>query len=158
MILNQLLAGTSIPFKKRCNIRLKAGIFTLLLGIITILLSYIAGSTTNIFEHRDMLYGFYIGTGIGLSAASFLIIVRNARYLKDSGLGHKREIYENDERNRLLSLRCWALAGYAMLLVLYAALIASSFLSIIVFETLMTVLFIYLFLLLLFKFILNQMM
>ena len=61
------------------------------------------------------------------------------RYLKDPELRKARKIYETDERNRLLGLRCWAYTGYTVMILLYIGILVSGFISLTVSRTLMAV-------------------
>ena len=89
--------------------------------------------------YTDYIPGFYWGTGAGLVAAGIISIIRNVKYLKNPELGKKRKIYETDERNRMLGLRCWAYTGYTMMLTLYIGILVSGFISLTVSKTLMVV-------------------
>ena len=80
------------------------------------------------------------------------------RYLKNPELLKKGQVAEDDERNRLLGLRCWAYTGYAMFLVLYVGMLIGGFISPTVVVVLQTVLAVYALLLLVFRTILARCM
>ncbi len=84
--------------------------------------------------------GFYVGTGCSLIAASIITIIRNIRLLKNEEALKNREIYEFDERNRMIGLKCWSYAGYAMFLILYIALLITGALNVIVMKTILVIL------------------
>ena len=98
------------------------------------------------------------GFGIALIAAGGALIVKNMRYLKNPELLKKGQVAEDDERNRLLGLRCWAYTGYAMFLVLYVGMLIGGFISPTVVVVLQTVLAVYALLLLVFRTILARCM
>ena len=84
--------------------------------------------------------------------------MRNRRYLSDPKLRREREVAENDERNRLLGLRCWAYAGYTMFLALYVGILVCGFVSVTTAKVLMVVSGVYALLLLLFRILLSRAM
>ena len=79
--------------------------------------------------YREFMPEFYVGTGFGLAAAGIISIIRNLQYLRNPELKEKRRIYETDERNRMLGLRCWAYTGYTMMFMLYIGVLVSGFIS-----------------------------
>ena len=102
--------------------------------------------------------GFYGGTGFGLAAAGVITIIRNLKYLRNPELKEKRRIYETDERNRMLGLRCWAYTGYTMMLSLYIGILISGFISMTVTKTLISVAAFFAVLLLVFRRLLQKIM
>ena len=116
MLLNNLFIDNPINFEKRCKTRIIASCLLLVLGAVTIALSFLAGDHIPVLymtaDHYDFIPGFYMGTGFGLLFAAIATIIKNVRYLKKPDLKKEREIYETDERNRMLGLRSWAYAGY----------------------------------------------
>ena len=130
MWLNHLFIDSPIDFEKRCRNRVWIGVLFLVLGAAALALSFVA---------RDRVMVMYLGTGAGLVAAGIISIIRNVKYLKNPELGKKRKIYETDERNRMLGLRCWAYTGYTMMLTLYIGILVSGFISLTVSKTLMVV-------------------
>lgn len=72
-------------------------------------------------------------------AASLVKIGRTRRYLLNPELGKGKWLEENDERNRLIGLRCWAFSGYALFLLLYAGILISGFMNMTVARVLMAV-------------------
>ena len=101
---------------------------------------------------------FYMGTGIGLMTGGIISVMRNRRYLADPNRKRESAIAESDERNRLLGLRCWALAGYSMFLILYVGILISGFLNGTVTKVLLAVVAVYALLLGLFRFLLGKSM
>ena len=52
----------------------------------------------------------------------------------------EREIYESDERNRMIGLKCWSYAGYAMFILLYIALLFAGAVNVVVMNTILVTL------------------
>ena len=65
---------------------------------------------------------------------------------------------ESDERNRLIGLRCWALAGYTMFLFLYLAMLAAGLYSVTVLKVLLAVTAAFAFLLLVYRIMLQRLL
>ena len=84
--------------------------------------------------------------------------MRNLKYLRNPELKEKRRIYETDERNRMLGLRCWAYTGYTMMLMLYIGVLVSGFISMTVAKTLIFVVALFAVLLLVFRGLLQKVM
>lgn len=61
-------------------------------------------------------------------------MLKNAEALKE------REIYESDERNRLIGLKSWSYAGYAMFIILYIALLVAGAVDVVIMNTILVVL------------------
>lgn len=162
MWLNQLFVEVPIDFEKRCRKRMIMGALFAILGIVTIACSFLAQERTFVLYlergYREFISGFYLGTGIGLVAAGLTRIIRNFRYLKKPELKRARQIYENDERNRMLGLRCWAYAGYTMLFVLYFGILVGGLISKTVLITLIIIAVFYAAVLLIFRLLLQKAM
>ena len=157
MWLNQLFIENPIDFEKRCRNRIVFGICFILLGAAAIGLSFAVRNRAMVMYleqgYRDFMPGFYGGTGFGLAASGVISIIRNLQYLRNPELKEKRRIYETDERNRMLGLRSWAYAGYAMLFILYIGILVSGFISIIILKTLLVILAVYVLVLFIFRMI-----
>lgn len=162
MLLNQLFIDNPINFDKRCKTRIVCSCLLIVLGAAAVALSFLAGNQLPVSYleegHSDFLSGFYLGTGFGLICAAAATIIKNVRYLKNPKLRKEREIYESDERNRMLGLRCWAYTGYAMLFLLYTGILVSGFISLTVLKTLLVVIAVYGVMLLIFRCILQKAM
>ena len=72
---------------------------------------------------------FYLVLGAALMAASLVQIYRTRRCLRDPELKKAKQLAESDERNRLIGLKCWAVSGYAMFLLLYLGVLVSGFVN-----------------------------
>lgn len=162
MWMNRLFVDSPIDFEKRCRNRIITGILFMVLGAVALVLSVVARDRVMVMYlepgYRDFIPSFYGGTGAGLLAAGLISIIRNMRYLKNTELGKKQKIYETDERNRMIGLRCWAYTGYTMMLALYAGILVSGFISLTVTRTLMAVAAFYAVVLFLFRRLLQKAM
>lgn len=162
MWLNQLFGDGSIDLSKRCRTRMKVGAAVVVLGAITMGMTFLSrGRMPALYLEeggRDFMSGYYSTLGLALMAAGAALIIKNMRYLKDPERLKKREVAENDERNRLLGLRSWAYAGYAMFLVLYVGMLVSGFISMTVMMVLQAVIAAYALMLLLFRILLTRCM
>ena len=64
----------------------------------------------------DIIDSFWGGMGTGLIAVGIVQTVRWMRYRSNSEFREKFDTNENDERNRFISNKAWAWAGYISLL------------------------------------------
>lgn len=161
MWLKQLFMETTIDFEKRCKTRIVTSIIVATLGALSILLSFMADQIPVLYLEsgfRRFVPDFYRGAGCGLLSVAIVLIIRNIRYLKNPELCKKQEVVENDERNRMLGLRCWAYAGYSMFLFLYIGMLFAGFISMTVLKVLLVVGGVYGLLLLIFRLILRKVM
>ncbi|MBQ4536536.1 MAG: hypothetical protein II994_02825 [Lachnospiraceae bacterium] len=130
----------NINVEKRLKTRILYCVLLILLGIASLIISMGDVLPLKISEY---VTGFYTGIGFALIASGILTIVRNVRILKDPALLKERSIYENDERNRMISLKTWSYAGYAMFILLYAGMLVAAFISELVLNTLLVTLGVY---------------
>lgn len=163
MSANQLLTGKTIDFEKKCHMRMWVSVGLFLLGLAAAILGLAVGAekipaSLLASDFDDFVPGFYTGTGCGLMAASLITWIRQRRYLTNAELCKKKSIEENDERMRLIGLRCWAYAGYSMFIFLYIGMLVSLFISSVFLKTLLLVLSVFALLLLVFKVILTRIM
>lgn len=88
---------------------------------------------------NDHHSGFISGIGVGLGICGVLLLIRNQKLLKNEKELKKQWIEENDERNRLVTLKTMSTAGMWAFGLIYTALIISFFLDMKVFLTLVAV-------------------
>lgn len=148
MRLNTLFTEEPIDFESRCRTRIKVGLGITVLGLLSLAVMALGG--------QDMV--FCGSLGAGLMAGGILSVRRNRRYLKDPALRKRQEVTENDERNRLLGLRCWAYSGYTMFLLLYVGILVSGFVDRTAAMVLLTVAGVYALVLLVFRVFLQKVM
>ena len=163
MILDKMFSCTKADFEKRCRTRILVGAGIILLGVVALAAAFMYGHKVMPLilegENRtDFIRGFYTGSGCGLIAAGVITIIKNIRYLKNDELRKMRALEEGDERNQMIGQKCWAYAGYSLLLCLYVGILLSGYISFAVLQTLLVVLAVYGGLLLIFKILLNKAM
>ena len=78
--------------------------------------------------------------GFGVIVAGVITIINNVRLLKNPEKLKEREIYESDERNKMIGLKTWSYAGYAMFILLYIAQMVAGAFNVMVMNTLLAVL------------------
>lgn len=132
------LNNESMDFKDKCKRRIRINVLFMLLGLVVFMISLIFSQYLADSESTG-LPSFYAGLGVGAFAGGFVRLLRNRRYLTDEQLGSKRQVYEMDERIRLMGLRSWSYTGYTMFLLLYLGIVISGFYNVIVMRTLLAV-------------------
>lgn len=135
MLLNESKSGKDITQKIKLRI-----MYAALLTILGIISLYVGICIPLASGNTEFSSGFYTRTGSSIIAASMVTIIRNIRLLKNKDALKHREIYEFDERNRMIGLKSWSYAGYAMFLLLYIALLFAGALNIIVMKTIFGIL------------------
>lgn len=138
MLVENAKVGKTV--KEKMKNRIVYSICLIVLGLVSVLLGI--GNFLPV-EMSDYISGFYTGMGTGLVVGGIMLIVRNVRVLKDEKLMKEREIYENDERNRMIGLKTWSYTGYIMLLVLYAGMLVGGFIGELVLNTILVIIGIY---------------
>lgn len=114
MLINNMKLGKSI--EQKLKLRILFSVILLFLGGASL---YVGTCVPLASGNADYSSGFYVGLGCGLIAAAIITIIKNVRLLKNKEALKQREIYESDERNRMIGLKCWSYAGYAMFILLY---------------------------------------
>ena len=161
MWLNQLFIENPIDFEKRCRNRIVWNMFYPCYAA-AIGLSFAVRNHAMVMYleqgYKDFMPGFYSGGPDSPGCAGVISIMRNLKYLRNPELKEKRRIYETDERNRMLGLRCWAYTGYTMMISLYIGILISGFISMTVTKTLISVAVFFAVLLLVFRRLLQKVM
>lgn len=135
MLLNESKAGKSI--EQKIKLRIIYSVLLIILGIASLYVGiYIPLASGN----TAFSSGFYTGIGSGLIAASVITIIKNVRLLKNKEALKRREIYESDERNRMIGLKSWSYTGYIMFILLYAALLFAGAMNVLVMKTILAIL------------------
>ena len=153
MLINNMKLGKSI--EQNLKLRILFCVLLLFLGGVSL---YVGTCVPLASGNADYSSGFYVGLGCGLIAAAIITIIKNVRLLKNKEALKQREIYESDERNRMIGLKCWSYAGYAMFILLYIALLCAGTINVIVLNTLLVILAGFAICLFISKLILNKIM
>ena len=135
MLLNKSKFGKDITQKIKFRI-----IYSVLLAILGIVSLYVGICIPLASGNTELSSGFYTGVGCGIIAACIITIIKNIRLLKNKEALKHREIYELDERNRMIGLKSWSYTGYAMFLLLYIALLFAGAMNVIVMKTILGIL------------------
>ena len=90
-------------------------ILYLIIGIVLIGLSF-----------AGLLDEFWNGMGSGLVAVSVLQLIRHMRYRTDDEYREKMDVEMNDERNKYISTKAWAWAGYLFVFIMAVGTIVSK--------------------------------
>lgn len=135
MLVSESRAGKTI--EKRVKLRIAYAVLLCILGIASVCVGTFVPLASG---NGDYSAGFYTGVGCGLIAASVITIIKNVRMLKNAEALKEREIYESDERNRLIGLKSWSYAGYAMFIILYIALLVAGAVDVVIMNTILVVL------------------
>lgn len=135
MLLNESKAGKNITQKIKLRI-----MYAALLAILGIASFYVSICIPLDSGNSDFSSGFYTGIGTGLIFASIISIFKNIRLLKNKDALKRREIYESDERNRMIGLKSWSYTGYAMFILLYAALLFAGAVNVLIMKTILAIL------------------
>lgn len=153
MLINNVKLGKSI--EQKLKLRISFSVVLLFLGGASL---YVGTCVPLASGNVDYSSGFYVGLGCGLIAAAIITIIKNVRILKNKEALKQREIYESDERNRMIGLKCWSYAGYAMFILLYIALLFAGTINVIVMNTILVILAGFAICLFISKLILNKIM
>ena len=84
----------------------------------------VLGAALVILEFIGKLDSFWSGMGAGLMAIAMLQLIRYARYSRDSEYREKVDTAGKDERNRYISNKAWAWAGYIFVIASAVATVA----------------------------------
>ena len=128
---NGLFSEQEREFEKRCRRRILVQKLLFLLGALAVFASLMYEKWMPVLflepGGREYVTEFYLVLGAALMAASLVQIYRTRRCLRDPELKKAKQLAESDERNRLIGLKCWAVSGYAMFLLLYLGVLVSGF-------------------------------
>ena len=153
MLINNMKLGKSI--EQKLKLRILFSVILLFLGGASL---YVGTCVPLASGNADYSSGFYVGLGCGLIAAAIITIIKNVRLLKNKEALKQREIFESDERNRMIGLKSWSYAGYAMFILLYIALLFAGTINVIVMNTILVILAGFAICLFISKLILNKIM
>ncbi len=144
-----------MDIKKRIKLRMVYCVLLLILGVASLCVAYFVPIQSG---NADYSTGYYTGLGFGVIAASVITFVKNLLLLKNPQKLKEREIYESDERNRMIGLKTWSWAGYAMFILLYIAQMVAAMFNVVVMNTLLVVLGVFALCLLICRMVLTKIM
>lgn len=123
--------------EKKIKIRIIYCIVLIVLGVVSLYVGNFVPLNTGDAEYSA---GYYTGLGFGVIVAGVITIIKNVRLLKNPEKLKEREIYESDERNKMIGLKTWSYAGYAMFILLYIAQMVAGAFNVLIMNTLLAVL------------------
>ena len=129
----------AMDYIRKVKLRIGVSALIILLGLASIVMSFMFKDVLLIATNNSFANGFYAGMGGGLIGAGIATLIKNAKLLKDADKRKEAEIQEKDERNLYISLNAWKYTGFAMLYILYIGIIISGFINVTVFLTLLCV-------------------
>lgn len=153
MLIKQHFSERSIEQKLKLR-----NLFCLLMLILGAASLYVGSCVPLASGNTEYSAGYYVGLGFGLIFASLITIIRNLRLLKNPEALAQREIYESDERIRMIGLKCWSYSGYAMFILLYIALLFAGAINVLVMNTILVIIGLFAICLLISKYVLNKIM
>lgn len=127
----------NMSIEKKIKIRIIYCIVLIVLGVVSLYVGNFVPLNTGDAEYSA---GYYTGLGFGVIVAGVITIIKNVRLLKNPEKLKEREIYESDERNKMIGLKTWSYAGYAMFIFLYIAQMVAGVFNVLVMNTLLAVL------------------
>jgi len=83
------------------NIRTAAYVVEMLIGVALVIGNMVGAVDT-----------YWSGAGVALIAVSAIFLFRQVKYRKNDSYREAVDVEVNDERNRYLGMKAWALAGY----------------------------------------------
>lgn len=139
-------SGKSI--EKKIKIRIIYGALLCVCGLVS---AYVGGFITMNLEK-------ILSSSCVLLVVGLVTIIRNIRILKDEDALNKMDIYESDERNRLIGLKSWSYTGYIMFLLLYLALMIAAVVNELVMKTILAIILCFVACLFITRFVLKRVM
>lgn len=139
-------SGKSI--EKKIKFRIIYGAWLFVFGIVS---AYVG-------EFTMMNLDKILSSSCVLLFVGLVTIIRNIRILKDEDALNKLEIYESDERNRLIGLKSWSYTGYIMFLLLYLALMIAAVVNELVMKTILAIVLCFVACLFITRFVLKRVM
>lgn len=87
---------------------------------------FIIGTALLALSFLGILDEFWNGAGGGLVVVSVIQLIRQMRYRSDSEYREKVDVELNDERNKYISTKAWAWAGYLFVMIMAVGTIVSK--------------------------------
>ena len=144
-----------MSIEKKIKVRIIYCVVLIVLGIASLYVGYFVPLNSGNAEYSS---GYYTGLGFGVIAAGIITIIKNVLLLKNPEKLQEREIYEADERNKMIGLKVWSYAGYAMFILLYVAQMIAGIFNVIIMNTLLVVLGVFALCILVSRIVLNKIM
>ena len=85
--------------------------------LIASILEIIVGAALLICSMFELVDEFWSGMGTSLLIIGIIFLIRNIKYKTNEEYREKIDIESNDERNKYISLKAWAWAGYLFVMI-----------------------------------------
>ena len=85
--------------------------------LIASILEIIVGVALLICSMFELVDEFWSGMGTSLLIVGIIFLIRNIKYKTNEEYREKIDIESNDERNKYISLKAWAWAGYLFVMI-----------------------------------------
>ena len=86
----------------------------------------VIGAALIVLSFAGVLEEFWNGAGSGFVIVSVIQLIRQMRYRSDDEYREKVDIEVNDERNKYISTKAWAWAGYLFVMIMAVGTIVSK--------------------------------
>lgn len=106
-------------YRKSLKVRMRIMGALFIIGIATFFTGLFAEYSDNITLDSHML-GFYSGIGAGIAGAALVLFIRCYRLIRNDELLKKTRIKNSDERILEITRRAQAVAGFVLLMSIYA--------------------------------------
>lgn len=123
--------------EKKIKLRMIYCVILVVLGVVSL---YVGNFVVVNLSDAEYLSGYYTGFGLAVIASGIITIVQKILLLRNPEKLKAREIYESDERNKMIGLKTWSWAGYAMFILLYIAQMVAGLFNVVIMNTLLVVL------------------
>jgi len=123
--------------EKKIKLRMIYCVILVVLGAVSL---YVGNFVVVNLSDAEYLSGYYTGFGLAVIASGIITIVQKILLLRNPEKLKAREIYESDERNKMIGLKTWSWAGYAMFILLYIAQMVAGLFNVVIMNTLLVVL------------------
>lgn len=146
MLIKAILSTTvksDLDFRRVIKQRQILCFIIMILGIATAAFSFYF-STGQYALLSDFFSGFYFGVGTGLLVAGILAYINCRSLLKNEKKLHEKRLAETDERNKAISQKTLFMTSVVLIIILYIALIVSGLFSMMLFQTLLCIIGLYL--------------
>jgi len=112
-------ATTNEEFKKVVKGRMTRMLFVFGIGCLTIAVSLLTKDNKAV-KISDHMLGVYTGVGSGLMFVAVALWIKNLRILRNEEKLKNTRLENSDERIREISLKAFRVAGFSLLVALYA--------------------------------------
>jgi ABC-type transport system involved in multi-copper enzyme maturation permease subunit len=136
-------------FREVLKARIYLFLSMILLGVITMVLSIIFSNGKYAYL-TPFTNGIYSGFGGAILVIGIIFMIRTKKVLRNEKRLKETRLWEQDERNKLISQKTRSATAIILIILLYVGIIVSGIFNMTVFWTLWTVIMLYFFIFILF--------